>query len=615
MSNATVGNAGAPAAPAPRDLLRWMSAIDELAMAVNQQRDLPDLLQRVARTACELLGYEGAAVLLCDDEQRALRIRGSWGLSDEYVTIINERTPLLVKPKDSNAGSPSTRAFVEGVPVIVDDIAEDASYQPWAKAAQAQGHRSMGSVPLHNQGATVGTLNVYGHIPRQLGPSGLELLQVLASHAGIALETSAQLDRDRRRLEELSRLNEALRHQTELLRQHAAIHDRFIGVARQGGGVGGVASALSETADRAVVVEDVWGKTLASVTRAGVSVTPPDWQSWPGDEAQPELLEMLSSAGLVETSDRFPGLLAGPIRVGDEILGILWLAGASEVEELQLRAVEQATVVLGMEMLRRRAVADAQWQLRGDLVSELIRGATTDTASLLARGDRLGSDLRLPQTVIVARPCEDDDAATTQLLRTVQALVSSLPRPKPLMALRGKLVVVVAPASQPQAGDVLAERIRSAGGRALPGIVRVAISDLATSLDRLRAAFRAAHGLLRLVPHAPDERVLTVSAAGMVGLLLSDVDPRHMGSLATRWIAPLREYDQDRNTELVATLRAYLTHDLNTNATAAALYIHPNTVGLRIKRIESVLGLSLTKVDHLTTLRTALAVDDVIQND
>ncbi|MCZ0985439.1 GAF domain-containing protein [Streptomyces diastatochromogenes] len=236
------------------DLLRCMSAIDELAIAVNQQRDLPRLLEQIARTACDLLGYESAAVLLVDDDRAALRIEGSWGLSEGYVRLVNEESPLLLVPEGTFAGSPSRRSFVDGVPVIVEDIAHDPSYGPWAKAAQEHGHHSMAAVPLRNQGETVGTMNVYGSDPRRLGPGGLELLQVLASHAGIALETSAQLERDRRRVRELSALN-------ELLRQHAAIHDRFIGVARRGGGISDIAAALAETADRAVAVQDVSGQT------------------------------------------------------------------------------------------------------------------------------------------------------------------------------------------------------------------------------------------------------------------------------------------------------------------------------------------------------------------
>ncbi|WP_194236032.1 hypothetical protein [Streptomyces acidicola] len=66
-------------------------------------------------------------------------------------------------------------------------------------------------------------------------------------------------------------------------------------------------------------------------------------------------------------------------------------AGEREDDDLHLRAVGQAAVVLGLEMLRRRAVTDAQWQLSGDLVAELASGTLTDPGAVTARADRLGS--------------------------------------------------------------------------------------------------------------------------------------------------------------------------------------------------------------------------------
>lgn len=591
----------------PPDLLRWMSAIDDLAIAVNQQRDLPGLLQQIARTACDLLGYESAAVLLVDDARVALRIEGSWGLSDSYVRLVNEESPLLLAPDGTFMGSPSRRAVVERAPVIVEDIAGDPSYGPWAKAAQEHGHHSMAAVPLRNQGETVGTMNVYGSDPRRLGPGGLELLQVLASHAGIALETSVQLERDRRRVRELSSLN-------ELLRRHAAIHDRFIGVARRGGGLTDIAAALAEITDRAVAVQDVSGQILASVARAGVSVRPPDWLSWPQQHGGHSLLDLVIDASPVTSAPAFPGLLAGLVRVGEETLGVLWLAGESENDDLRLRAVEQAAVVLGLEMLRRRAVVDAQWQLRGDLVSELTSGTLTDPVAAIARGDRLGSDLRLPQRVLAVRHEQPGEAVTAHLLRLVQSLMLSRPRPKPLLALRDGAIVIVAPVTDPDDTEEFARHVRTVVSQALEGGVRVAVSETCPAPDQLPGAFRQVHGLLRFLRHAPDEDILTVASAGMIGMLLADVEPQRMGVLAERWIGPLRDYDRRRGADLVTTLRTYLDHDLNTNATAEALFIHPNTVGLRVKRIESLLGVSLASVTDLTTLRAALAIDDITRS-
>jgi sugar diacid utilization regulator len=593
----------------PSDLLSWMNGIDQLAIAVNRRHDLAEVLEQIARTASELLGYQSSAVFLADDDRAALQIKGSWGLTESYVRLVNVEVPVLLAPADESAGSPSRRAFVNGVPVTVADIARDPSYGPWARAAQDHGHLALASVPLRQAGDIVGTLNVYADEPRQLGPGGLELLQVLASHAGIALETRAQLERDLRRVQELCVLNETLRDRTRLLQQHAEIHDRFIGVARRGGGTAEIAAELAAATGRAVLVQDVSGQVLASAAHAGVSVIPPEWSRQ--DEDGRSVPDLLSPAAPVAVSPLFPGLLAGPVKVGDELLGVLWLAGESQTDDLHLRAIEQAAVVLGLELLRLRATADAQWQLRGDLVSELISGPQTDAVALFARADRLGGDLRPPQRVIAVRQAATGDAVPPRLLQLVQSVVLAQPRAKPLLTSRGDTVLVVVPEPLTGTGEAFAARIKITSRQALGLEVRVAVGEPSPDLAHVPAASRQALGLLRLVPYAPGEAVLTVAAAGMVGMLLADVDPRRMAPLAERWIGPLRDYDQRKNTELVATLRAYLNSDLDRNSAGAALYVHPNTIGLRLKRIEALLDVSLTSVDHLTTLRTALEIDDI----
>jgi hypothetical protein len=55
----------------------------------------------------------------------------------------------------------------------------------------------------------------------------------------------------------------------------------------------------------------------------------------------------------------------------------------------------------------------------------------------------------------------------------------------------------------------------------------------------------------------------------------------------------LKQYDEENHTELYRTLRTYLEMDKNLNATAAALYIHRNTLHYRINRIVELTNLDL----------------------
>lgn len=63
--------------------------------------------------------------------------------------------------------------------------------------------------------------------------------------------------------------------------------------------------------------------------------------------------------------------------------------------------------------------------------------------------------------------------------------------------------------------------------------------------------------------------------------------------LAPRTVAELARSDAEEGTDYVATVAAYLDHACNANPTAAALFVHRNTLTYRLKRIKALYGLDL----------------------
>ncbi len=62
-----------------------------------------------------------------------------------------------------------------------------------------------------------------------------------------------------------------------------------------------------------------------------------------------------------------------------------------------------------------------------------------------------------------------------------------------------------------------------------------------------------------------------------------------------KYIQRLRKYDERQQSNLLYTLEAYLEYDSNVLQTAKALFIHPNTMNYRLKRIHEISKLDLKK--------------------
>lgn len=564
---------------------RWLGGVGAIAAAVNATIPLPELLDLIARTACELTGYEAAAVLLADETRGSLVMSGWEGLSAEYVAGVNERHTIALG-SGPLADGPSSRAFRTGIPVPISDIQADPSFEPWAAIASEHGYRAIVAVPLLVGAETVGTLNCYRRTVHSFRAEELALLSTLASQAATALQST--------------RLITSLTEQRRLLEQAEEIHRELAAVALRSGGVQGVAEALVRLLGRPVLVTSVDGTVTANAEYRGVQLAA---EPLPDVDLPPTGLAELPAGGRV----------TAPVLLGGEVVARLWVPGSmAGLGELDRRATEHAALVCALEYLRRRTAVEVEWRLRGDLLSDLLAGAVP--SAVAARAVPLGHDLHRGHTVLVAAPDGTVDAAAGRSLLGVVQAVADRCEPRPLVTRAEDHVIALWPETerglQPEAA---ANLICASARRAAAGLTAtVVVGHRCTGPEDVRSAVRTARGAIELARLHAADRTLTLPDLGVYGLLLQLNDPRELIRFTERTLAPLREYDERKNGLLVATMRTYLGQGMNVARTAAELYVHPNTVGLRLKRIEELLDVSLQQPETLLQLKIALMAEDVL---
>jgi DNA-binding PucR family transcriptional regulator len=76
-------------------------------------------------------------------------------------------------------------------------------------------------------------------------------------------------------------------------------------------------------------------------------------------------------------------------------------------------------------------------------------------------------------------------------------------------------------------------------------------------------------------------------------------------------LRPLLDYDAERQSELVPTLRAYVDSGFNLTKSADLLSVHPNTVVYRLKRIKELSGRDPHDPDDLLLLFLGLKLTEL----
>jgi sugar diacid utilization regulator len=269
----------------------------------------------------------------------------------------------------------------------------------------------------------------------------------------------------------------------------------------------------------------------------------------------------------------------------DEVLGTEEAEGVRGALNSYAREVAFATAEVYARAAEQRGAWDAR--LEALVVDSLLRGEGDETIS--SRASALGWDGS--GHVLVMMGGLGDGPALDQVRRIARDRSLDC-----LCAVQGDRLVVVLGGVDRTGRPANAVAEAFADGPVVIGPVVGSLSDAKTSAEAAHFGLRVVHGWVdapRPV-HADDllpERALAGDESARVAL----VEHVH---------APLVE----AGGTILETVETYLAQGSSIEATARALFVHPNTVRYRLKRVLDATGLSPTNPRDSYILRLALTV-------
>jgi sugar diacid utilization regulator len=302
------------------------------------------------------------------------------------------------------------------------------------------------------------------------------------------------------------------------------------------------------------------------------------------------------------------------------------LAGEGDVGTLALRVADAAvgelryrtrgrepspalarmvTTLLALELERSRAPEWASDEAAGEFVRAVLRRRVTDRGDIIARAAELGGQVERGGGVILARAAPR--AAQTGDWRARVLVVS-------LRALRAASTGAIAALEENGDRAEVAAIFPSAEGaqheraaRALARELDASLSGFHVTVARSRWTadpadlYRAGQEALLAanVAEADGIELLAFEDTGSYRLLLPAMS-EESGELERFYeetVAPLSAYDEQYETDLVATIEAYLENDGNVTPTAEQLFTHRHTVRYRLERVKDLCGHDLTSTE------------------
>jgi PucR C-terminal helix-turn-helix domain/GGDEF-like domain len=275
------------------------------------------------------------------------------------------------------------------------------------------------------------------------------------------------------------------------------------------------------------------------------------------------------------------------------------VAEPGDVEALRVavlqfsREVAFATAHVYASLAENRGAWDAR--LEALVVDALVRGERSE--ELPGRAAALGWTTMSPVLVVVGAAPADVDDPHGAARRAARSLRSEV-----LVGVHADQLVVVLGGHDDLPS--VAERVSDSFG---PGpVVTGPVVDGLGRAGESAAAALAGLSAVRAWPGAPRP----VAADALLAERALDGDPSARTTLELTVVRPLRT----AGAEVLETVRAVLGSGGNLEASARALFVHPNTVRYRLKRAVDITGLSATDPRGSWTLQVALALSDLDQS-
>ncbi|CAN5397789.1 helix-turn-helix domain-containing protein [soil metagenome] len=311
--------------------------------------------------------------------------------------------------------------------------------------------------------------------------------------------------------------------------------------------------------------------------------------------------------------------IASAIRLGKAFEGwvIVLAPGAQPGSHEMARHVvvtEQATAIIGSEMLRQHSVDEAEERARGDFVQALVHGSFSSEHDMRARAEYHEIDIDTRFGVFVAPGAlpqgVDDPAASMVRLARYAAGVAPDPLVQSYVTVIGDVLVVVRSlrniddvrmrVEMTEYAEAMSGELRKRRGAA----VAVAYGRPAHGAGEVSDSYREARVALGISRRLGQTGATSYQQLRSFTVLADTADTEHSRALVHDVLGPLRS-----SPDLLNTLDGYLANGGNVNATARVLNVHRNTMLTKLDRISRAIGLDIRQPENQFTVWLAIRLD------
>lgn len=152
----------------------------KVSKTITSERYLDEILSLIVVVTAEMLNSKICSIMLLDEKGEELAIKATQSLSEDY-----KKKPNIKVNDESISGE----VIKSKRPITVYDVREETRYR-YRDLAVKEELTSMLSVPMILKDKAIGIINIYTQTHHHFAPDEIDILQMVANQAAVAVENT-----------------------------------------------------------------------------------------------------------------------------------------------------------------------------------------------------------------------------------------------------------------------------------------------------------------------------------------------------------------------------------------------------------------------------------------
>jgi purine catabolism regulator len=319
-----------------------------------------------------------------------------------------------------------------------------------------------------------------------------------------------------------------------------------------------------------------------------------------------------------------------PIIASDTFYGILIIPGLEqELEPAKTVALEAASVAIALNILKERAIQDAERKSELDFFNELLLGNLKSREMIIAQAKQIGLEVDGPYCLILVELNKESSyyrkllqkSSTTKeslekKLHRLLRITLQMQNAKCIIAEALGSFMVLLRLSDKWSVDErihysksLMVRLKKAvQARMEDAPVCMAMGGIYDNIERISASYMQAWETMDIGKKIlPSDFAVCHTDLEAYHLVKRFLTSSSAANLYEQVYDKLLKYDREKSGELVHTLECYIENNYSRTKTAEQLHIHRNSLNYRLQQINKLLGQDVDEIDSLPFLLASVS--------